>query len=51
MLAKKLPVTLELCNKIIVFEVAAMLHGTDAEFAVIDPALKAKNRRKYRGIL
>ena len=39
--------TLELCNGIIVFEAAAMLHDTDAEFEVIDSALK--ERRKYRG--
>ena len=42
MLAKKLSMTLELCNGIIVFEAAAMLHDTDAEFVVIDSAFKTK---------
>ena len=37
--------TLKLCNGIIVFETAAMLHDTDAKFAVLDSALKAKKRR------
>ena len=41
-LQKKLSITLELCNGITVFEAAAMLHDTDAEFAVIDSALKTK---------
>ena len=41
--------TLELCNGIIVFEVAAMLHDTEAEFVIIDFAHEAKSRRKYRG--
>ena len=50
MAKKKFPVILELCNGIIVFEAAAMLHDTDAEIAAIDSALKTKKRRKYRGI-
>ena len=41
--------TLELCNEIIVFKVAAMLHDTDAKFAIIDSAYEAKSWRKYRG--
>ena len=40
--------SLELCNKIIALEVAAMLHDTDAEFANNDSARKAKSRCKYR---
>ena len=43
-LQKKLPMTLGLCNGIIVFEATTMLHDIDAEFAVIDSALKAKKR-------
>ena len=35
------------CNGIIVLEAAAMLHDTDAEFAIIDSAHEAKSRRKY----
>ena len=34
--------TLELCNGIIVLEEATMLHDTDAKFAIIDSAIKAK---------
>ena len=46
MLAKKLPMTQDLCNIMIVFEAAAMLHDTNAEFAVIDSALKAQKKRR-----
>ena len=48
-------------NGIIVFEAAAMVHDTDAEFAIIDFALKAEKSastavpvmvlKKYRGTL
>ena len=48
MLAKELPIIPNLCNGIIFFEVAAVLHNTNAEFAVIDSAHKAKSRFKYR---
>ena len=43
--------TLELCNRIIIFKAAAMLHDTDAKFAVIDFALEAKKKTKYCGTL
>ena len=38
--------TLELCNGIIIFEAAAILHDTDTKFAVIDSALSAKKKDK-----
>ena len=41
--------TLELCNGTIVLKAAAMLHAADAEFAIIDSAHYAKNRRNYPG--
>ena len=43
------PMTLELCNGIIILKAAAMLHDTDMKFAIIDSAHKAKSRHKYHG--
>ena len=40
--------TQELCKEMIVLEAAAMLHDTDAEFAIIESTHEAKSRRKYR---
>ena len=35
--------TQELCKEMIVLEAAAMLHGTDAEFAIIESVHEAKS--------
>ena len=43
--------TLELCSEIIVLKAAAMLHDSEAEFAILDSALEAKSRHKYKILL
>ena len=47
-LRKKLSMTLELCNEIIVLEAAAMLPDNDSEFSSSDSAHEAKTQRWNR---
>ena len=43
------PMIVELCHGIIVLKAAAMLHVTDAKFAIIDSAHEAKSSCTYGG--